>query len=128
MGTLIGWVISWLRTEAKEATDAAVKAQNHSHEVERDLLAYKAKAADDLRVVEVTYLEYKLYVSNEYVRRGDQTMVLSEIFRKIENLSALVGEMGEKMQERFDARMKAIEQRIEGKEDRQNRRNTDHIG
>jgi translation elongation factor EF-Ts len=128
LGGLIGWVISWLRSEASEAVQAAATAQEHSHKVERDFLAYQAKAAENLRVVEVTYLEYKLYVSNEYVRRGDQSAVLSEIFRKIEGLTTLVGDMGEKMQERFDARMKAIENRIDGKEDKQSRRNNTDQG
>lgn len=127
MGGLIGWVITWLKSEANDADDKAAAASVKAHELETDFLSYKALVANDLRVVERAFLEYKLYVSDEFVKRGDQSPILSEIFRKIESLTAEVRNSGEQMQNRFEQRIREIEKNVSNKEDRA-RRSTDHIG
>lgn len=102
--------IGVMQTTASGAHEEAVSAKDKAHSLEVSLLENKAKSSDQMRAVEVAFLDYKLYVSNEYVRRGDHSAILGEIFRKIESLSTSV-----------ENKMESIGRKIDGKQDKQDR-------
>jgi hypothetical protein len=112
---VVAGLIAWLsKGLINNLTRSAMDAMKKAHEIEVQLLEFKAKSANDLRIVEVAFLDYKIYVSNEHVRRGDHTAILSEIFRKIETID-----------DKLDTKMDRLEQRLNEKQDKENRRNTD---
>lgn len=99
--------IGVMQSTADNAHTEAVSAKDKAHALEVALLENKAKSSDQMRAVEVAFLDYKLYVSNEYVRRGDHSAILGEIFRKLETLSASV-----------ENKMESIGRKLDGKQDR----------
>lgn len=107
IGYLCRSYITVMQDTAKSALSEAGSAKDKAHALEVTLLEDKAKFSDQMRTVEVAFLDYKLYVSNEYVRRGDHSAILGEIFRKIETLATSV-----------DNKMDSIGRKIDGKQDR----------
>jgi hypothetical protein len=106
---VLGYTIrSYVEAMQKEMEAAEKKA----HSLELELANQKTAMVQALRTVEVSFLEYKLHVSDEYVKRGDHTAILGEIFRKLEGLDI-----------KFDARVGDLAKKIDGKQDRPNRAN-----
>lgn len=108
-------LIAWLgKTTLDSLRDGLDDAQAHSNSVEKRVMQ-----------MEIDNLKFQVAASDTYVKRGDHTPVLSEIFRKIETTNTKIDSLSDKFGTKMDAQHEALSRKLDNKQDRQDRRLND---
>jgi hypothetical protein len=66
----------------------------------------------------VELLEYKLYVSNEFVRKDDHSDVITEIFRKLDNQNQQQDSSFREIRKWLDSKFENLANQLNSKQDR----------
>jgi hypothetical protein len=114
-GSVIGYLItSHLGHTQKNAVDAHAKA----HSLELTVMEQRASHAEEMRKTQVELLEYKLYVSNEFVRKDDHSDVITEIFRKLDNQNQQQDSSFREIRKWLDSKFENLANQLNSKQDR----------
>lgn len=109
-------VLFW--THMTSAASDAESARAKAHSLEVTLLEHKAGNEHQMRVVEVAFLEYKVHVANEYVKRGEHSAMMGEIFRKLDEQDKQGNQNFREFRAFIDGKFADIAREINNKQDR----------